>query len=89
MGDKQDGTPKLSEAGAAAPVPSRDGAVRHTFMLRLVPKFRDDPSKPPLWHGKLEHSSRGQKSDVQSFNSVNAMLTALKRMALRITGEGK
>lgn len=27
---------------------------RHTFILRLVPTFSDDPNAEPRWHGELE-----------------------------------
>lgn len=46
---------KLVAGGASQP-----NAFRHTFVLRLIPTFHDDPEAEPRWYGELEHYSRDE-----------------------------
>ena len=85
MGENENGTEEWRMAGEAAPDPSLERPARHTFILRLIPDMRGQPTEPPRWRGELEHSSCGKKSEPQHFNSVGAMLANVKRVVGSIT----
>ena len=84
MGDYENGTDEWAKADEAAPDPSSERPVRHTFILRLIPTFREPPEARPDWHGEMEHVARGNELDRRRFGSVDAMLKALKRRTSRI-----
>jgi len=88
MGEKRNGIEELPQAGAAAPVPSRDRPAPHSFILRLRRSFRDDRDKPLRWHGELEHYTNGQKDnsspDIDS--DIESLLRKLGNTVRRIVG---
>ena len=77
MGENENGTEEWPDADEAAPTPSLDRPARHTFIVRLIPKFTDRPESQPRWHGEMEHICEGQKVVRHRFKSIDEMLTAL------------
>ncbi len=83
--ENENGSEESTVAGEAAPTPSLDRPVRHTFILRLIPTFSDISNAGPRWHSVLEHHSLAKVPDTRKFTKTTALFSYLHAAVSKIT----
>ena len=75
-------TDQLVASGGGA----KERPTRHTFILRLIPTFSDDPDAEPRWYGELEHRNALCHYPTEQTIDFEALTENLKLQTLKITG---
>lgn len=81
----ENGTEEWPDAGGADPTPSLGRPVRHTFILRLIPTFKNFGQTEPRWHGELNLIRRGQNVQTQTHGDVKELIKSLLETIQKIT----